>query len=58
MLGETSETLLTRRFAVDFGKGKRVAPTHYTLSYGSSGALACPRNWLLQGTNVESAILA
>jgi len=39
---------------LDLGPGKYLNITHYTLGYGSSGNACCPRNWLLQGSNVYS----
>lgn len=43
-------------FAVDFGEGRLIIPTHYTLRYASNGNKATPRNWLLQATNEPQAL--
>lgn len=43
-------------FAVDLKEGVSLAPSYYTLRYGSSGNNVPPRNWVFQATNDESAL--
>jgi len=38
-------------YCVDLGPNKALVPNYYTFQYGSSGNYACPRNWLIQGSN-------
>lgn len=42
-------------FAVDFGEGRLVKPSHYRLGYSSTGNYCCCRNWLLQGFLIYNA---
>jgi hypothetical protein len=36
---------------VDLGPFRKAQVNYYTLCYGSSGNLVCPRNWALEGSN-------